>query len=206
MTPEVYVAYSILKPSLILLGALPCLLFLPILSPLIVLLAILTYFQESRRAETMITEHMEAIQSELPRFVATIEQELTSSRDVLRMLDNYRKYSSPEFTHELNILIADMRSSSYEAALIRFEAHMGTAVVSDIVRGLISVLHGDDGRMYFQMLAHDLKQVELQQLKTQAGKIPPKIRVFSFMMLVCFMLTYAVIIGYQIVQSLGNLF
>ena len=206
MTPEVYVAYSILKPALILLGALPCLLILPILSPLVVLLAILTYFQESRRADTMIAEHMAAIQSELPRFVATIEQELSSSRDVLRILDNYRKYSSPEFTRELNVLIADMRSSSYEAALIRFEAHMGSAVVSDIVRGLISVLHGDDGRMYFQMLAHDLKQVELQRLKAQAGKIPPKIRVFSFVMLMCFMLTYVVIIGYQIVQSLGSLF
>ncbi len=99
-----------------------------------------------------------------------------------------------------------MRSSSYEAALIRFEARMGSATVSDIVRGLIGVLRGDDGRMYFQMLSHDLKQVELRRLKAKAAKIPPKIRIFSFIMLACFMLTYIVIILYQIVTSMGALF
>ena len=67
-------------------------------------------------------------------------------------------------------------------------------------------MHGDDGRMYFQMLAHDLKQQELQRLKAQAAKIPPKIRVLSFAMLGCFMLTYIVIIAYQIMASLGGMF
>ena len=40
------------------------------------------------------------------------------------------------------MLTADMRSSSYEAALIRFEARMGSAIISDIVRGLIGILRG----------------------------------------------------------------
>lgn len=83
---------------------------------------------------------------------------------------------------------------------------MGSAIVSDIVRGLIGVLRGDDGRAYFQMLSHDLKQLELQRLKAKAAKIPPKIRVFSFIMLMCFMLTYIVIIVYQIITSMGALF
>lgn len=67
-------------------------------------------------------------------------------------------------------------------------------IISDIVRGLVGILRGDDGRMYFQMLSHDLKALELQRLKAKAAKIPPKIRVFSFLMLMCFMLTYIVII------------
>ena len=44
------------------------------------------------------------------------------------------------------------------------------------------------------------------RLKAKAAKIPPKIRVFSFLMLMCFMLTYIVIIVYQIINSLGSLF
>ena len=40
----------------------------------------------------------------------------------------------------------------------------------------------------------------------KAAKIPPKIRVFSFLMLMCFMMTYIVIIVYQIINSLGSLF
>lgn len=206
MTPEVYTAYGILKPSLILLGIIPCLFVLPILTPVVVVLAILTWFKESRRADELVKARMELIEGELPRFVATVHQELAASRDVLRILENYKKHAGPDFSRELDVLTADMRSSSYEAALIRFEARMGSATISDIVRGLIGILRGDDGRMYFQMLSHDLKALELQRLKAKAAKIPPKIRVFSFIMLMCFMMTYIVIIAYQIINSLGSLF
>ena len=72
--------------------------------------------------------------------------------------------------------------------------------------GLIGVLRGDDSTVYFQMLAHDFKQIELQRLKAQAQKIPPKIRVFSFVMLVCFLLTYLAIICYVALESLGGMF
>ena len=135
MTPQVYTAYSILKPCLILLGIIPCLLILPILSPLIVVLAVLTWFKESRRADELVKARMELIEGELPRFVATIHQELAASRDVLRILENYKKHAGPDFGRELDVLTADMRSSSYEAALIRFEARMGSAIISDIVQG-----------------------------------------------------------------------
>lgn len=53
MTPEVFTAYTVLKPCLILLGVIPCLLILPILTPLVVVLALLTYFKESRRADEL---------------------------------------------------------------------------------------------------------------------------------------------------------
>jgi hypothetical protein len=104
------------------------------------------------------------------------------------------------------VLTADMRSSSYEAALTRFEARFNSPMLSDVVRGLIGVLRGDDSAVYFQMLSHDFKALELQRLKGRAQKIPPKIRVFSFVMLMCFLLTYMVIIAVQIMDSLGTMF
>ena len=112
----------------------------------------------------------------------------------------------PEFTAELDVLTADMRSSSYEAALVRFEGRIASPMLSDITRGLIGVLRGDDGRLYFQMLSHDLKQQELQRLKAKAAKIQPKIRVFSFIMLACFMLTYVVVLAMVILDSMALLF
>ena len=56
------------------------------------------------------------------------------------------------------------------------------------------------------MLSHDMKQLELQRHKAQAAKIPPKSRVYSFVMLVCFMLIYIVVILMQILTSMGGLF
>jgi hypothetical protein len=206
MTPEVYIAYTLIKPGTVLLGVIPCLLILPLLSPVMVLLAILLYFKESRKAEEKVAARRDKIEAELPRFVATIEQELETSRDILTILENYKRHAGSDFTAELDVLTADMRSSSYEAALIRFEGRIGSPMLSDIVRGLISVLRGDDGRIYFQMLSHDMKQLELQRLKAQAAKIPPKIRVFSFIMLVCFILIYIVVIALQLLTSLGGLF
>lgn len=205
MTPEVYLAYTILKPAAALLAVIPCLLNIPLLSPIVVLLAILLYFKESRKADEMVAERREKIEGELPRFVATVEQELGASRDVLTILENYKRHAGPDFARELDVLTADMRSS-YEAALVRFEGRLASPMLSDIVRGLIGVLRGDDGRIYFQMLSHDMKQLELQRLKAQAAKIPPKIRVYSFVMLVCFMLIYIVVILMQILTSMGGLF
>ena len=172
MTPEVYLAYTILKPAAALLAVIPCLLIFPLLSPIVVLLSILLYFKESRKAEEKVTERREKIEGELPRFVATVEQELGASRDVLTILENYKRHAGPDFARELDVLTADMRSSSYEAALVRFEGRLASPMLSDIVRGLIGVLRGDDGRVYFQMLSHDMKQLELQRLKAQAAKDP----------------------------------
>ena len=199
-TPEEFISSAILKSGLIAILIIPCLMILPLTAPILMFLSIIIYFKEIRKADEILKIKKEKIEVELPRFVATITQELKASRDVLSMIENYKKNAGEEFADELDILTADMRSSSYEAALTRFEARINSPMLSDITRGLIGVLRGDDGSMYFQMLSHDMKQLELQRLKAQAMKIPPKIRVFSFVMLMCFLMTYMAIIVYEIIQ------
>lgn len=206
MTPEVYQAYALTKAGAVLLGIVPCLLVFPLLSPVLVFMAVMVYFKETQKADERLKAKRGQIESELPRFVSTVEQELKSSRNVLGMLENFKRNAGPVFSGELDVLVADMRSSNYEAALVRFEARLNSPMLSDVVRGLVGVLRGDDGAMYFQMLAHDFKQLELQKLKAEAQKIPGKIRVFSFLMLMCFLLTYLAIIGYVILTSLGGMF
>lgn len=206
MTPEVYQAYALTRAGAVLLGIVPCLLVFPLLSPVLVFMAVMVYFKETQKADERLKAKRGQIESELPRFVSTVEQELKSSRNVLGMLENFKRNAGPVFSGELDVLVADMRSSNYEAALVRFEARLNSPMLSDVVRGLVGVLRGDDGAMYFQMLAHDFKQLELQKLKAEAQKIPGKIRVFSFLMLMCFLLTYLAIIGYVILTSLGGMF
>jgi tight adherence protein C len=205
-TPEEFIAVAIIKSGLVILGVIPSLIILPLLAPILLFLAVLIYFKEIKKADEKLSVKREKIEIELPRFVATITQELKASRDVLAILENFKRNAGKNFANELDILTADMRSSSYEAALTRFEARINSPMLSDITRGLISVLRGDDGAIYFQMLAHDMKQLELQRLKAKAMKIPPKIRVFSFIMLMCFLMTYMAIIGYEIIRSLNGMF
>lgn len=205
-TPEEFIASAFIKAGLIVLGIIPCLLVLPLIAPIILFLAILIYFKEIRKADEKLYVKRTNIESELPRFVSTLTQELKANRDVLGMIEKYKSNAGEVFASELDVLTADMRSSSYEAALTRFEARINSPMLSDLTRGLIGVLRGDDGAVYFQMLAHDMKQLELQRLKAQAMKIPPKIRVFSFIMLMCFLLTYIAIIVFEILNSMSGMF
>lgn len=206
VTPELFTAQAIVKAGAIALGIVPALVVLPLLAPFLLILAIIVYFKEIRKADEVLADKRNRIEQELPRFVATVTQELKASRDVLSMIENFKKNAGTDFAAELDVLTADMRSSSYEAALTRFEARFNSPMLSDITRGLIGVLRGDDGAVYFQMLSHDMKQLELQRLKAQAMKIPPKIRVFSFVMLMCFLLTYMSIIVFQIITSFSEMF
>ena len=205
MTPETFTALALLKSLCIALLAIPCAFIFPLVIPFVIILAVAVYFRETGKADAKMREKREAIEQELPRFVVTVEQELKTSRDILAIMENFKKHAGVHFAYELDVTCADMRSSSYEAALTRFEARIGSAQLSDVVRGLVSVIHGDDSAVYFKMLSHDFKLIELQRLKSQAQKIPPKIRVFSFGMLMLFLLTYLFVMGMQLIDSLGTM-
>jgi tight adherence protein C len=206
LSPETYIARAWVKPGMVLLTIPFALMFLPILAYAALFLSIMVYFKEIKSAEESVKKRREAIENELPRFAMTMEQELKASRDVLRILETYKKNAGSAFRNELDITTADMKSGSYEAALSRFETRVGSTMLSDVVRGLLSVLRGDDGRVYFQMLSHDFKLLEIQKLKLLASKRPGKVRKYSFFMLGCFVLMYMAVMAVEIVKALSGLF
>ena len=206
MTPECYQANAIVRALLIGLLIIPCMLIIPVISAAVLVLAVLVYFKEYQKAEKQLTAKKDEIEAELVRFVNTVEQELHTNRDVLSILEGFKKNTTPAFAKELGITCADMRTGGYEVALMRLESRVNSPQLSDAVRGLISVIRGDNGIMYFEMLSHDFKQEELRKLKSHAQKIPGKIRVFSMILLLCFLATYFVIIAVQVIQSIGIMF
>lgn len=206
MTAELYVSQAIVKAALVLACAIPCLLVVPILSPAFIIIGVAIYFSESTKADKLITARRQEIEYELPRFVATLTQELQASRDVLSMLETYQKNAGVALKNELAITTSDMRTGNFEGALTRFEARVSSAMLSDVVRGLVGVLRGDDGVTFFRMLSHDMKQLEIQRLKKLALERPPKIRKYSFMLLACMLLLYMGVMGYQILGTMSGIF
>lgn len=106
MTPEEYTAFAIVKAAAVMLGVLPCLFLFPLLALVVILLAVMVYFKEIRRADEKLSGKRDEIESELPRFVATITQELANSRDVLSMVEHYKQNAGATFAAELDILTA----------------------------------------------------------------------------------------------------
>jgi Flp pilus assembly protein TadB len=164
------------------------------------------YFKASKGVADKIKEKRRRIEYELPRFVSHIEKTLKHNRDVLYILDSYQKNAGDELKHEIGITVADMRSGNYEAALTRFESRVGSSMLSDVTRGLIGVLRGDETEAYWTGLAVKFSDYQRQLLKQQAQKVPGKVKRLSMCLLFCFMLIYIVVIGMEIVNSIGVLF
>ena len=206
MSPEMHIANSLVKSMLIGLMAVPMLFIFPLLAPIIIALAVMTYFKASKGVADKIKEKRRRIEYELPRFVSHIEKTLKHNRDVLYILDSYQKNAGDELKQEIGITVADMRSGNYEAALTRFESRVGSSMLSDVTRGLIGVLRGDETEVYWSGLAVKFADYQRQNLKQQAQKVPAKVKRLSMCLLFCFMLIYIVVIAMEIVNSIGILF
>lgn len=205
-TPEQFVAENIVRAGMVAVLAVPVAFVSKFLAVLLLVAAVLFYRLGSMTLRKKIGARRARIELELPRFVANIEKTLPHSRDVLAMLESYRVGAGEEFGRELDITVADMRSGNDEAALTRLEARVGSSALSDVVRGLIGILHGEDNGVYWVNLSLKFSEAGRQNLREQAGKVPKRVRRLSLVLLGCFFLIYIVVIGEVLLNSLGGLF
>lgn len=206
IAPEFHIANAIIKAGICGMIAVPAFFVFPLIAPVIVTLAFAMYFRESKSIQSRIKKRRESIENELPRLVFTIQKTLTHSRDVLGILESYRQNAGPILKSELDITVADMRSGNYESALTRLENRVGSAMLSDVVRGLISILRGDDTKTYWSTLSVKFSDYQRQHLKQQAQKVPGKVKRLSMVLLFCFIAVYLVVIITEIMSSLGAMF
>ena len=206
LTPEAYTARAWVTAAAVGLCAIPMAFLMPLLSPVLVGLAVALWFSTYYAAFDFVRKRRKLIEAEIPRFALSIGQILENDRDVLKMLTSYRRVAGRDFAAELDQTIADMKTGNYENALLRFETRIGSPMLSDVVRGLIGVLRGDDQRMYFKMICFDMRQIEQNNLKKEAAKRPRKIQRYSMMMLVCIMIIYLVVLCTEVINSLGVFF
>ena len=206
LTPEAYTARAWVTAAAVGLCAVPMAFLMPLLSPVLVGLAVALWFSTYYAAFDFVRKRRKLIEAEIPRFALSIGQNLENDRDVLKMLTSYRRVAGRDFAAELDQTIADMKTGNYENALLRFETRIGSPMLSDVVRGLIGVLRGDDQRMYFKMICFDMRQIEQNNLKKEAAKRPRKIQRYSMMMLVCIIIIYLVVLCTEVINSLGVFF
>ena len=182
-TPEQFVAENIVRAGTVAVLAVPVAFLSKFLALLLLVVAILLYRLGSMTLRKKIGARRARIELELPRFVANIEKTLPHSRDVLAMLESYRAGAGEEFGRELDITVADMRSGNDEAALTRLEARVGSSALSDVVRGLIGILHGEDNSVYWANLSLKFSEAGRQNLREQAGKVPKRVCLLLFVFL-----------------------
>lgn len=206
LTPEAYTMKAFLSALLTGLLGIPFFLFMPLMGFLLFGLAVMMWFSTYMKAFDIVKKRKKLIEAELPRFAVSIQQGLATDRDVLKLLTSYRRIAGPHLGQELDTTIADMKTGNYENALLHFQNRIGSTMLSDIVRGLIGTLRGDDQQMYFKMLVFDMRQIEQNNLKKEAQKRPKQMQKYSMMMLFCILLIYVVVLSVEVVGSLGAFF
>ena len=205
ITPERYVADALTKALLIAVFAIPAFFVFKIAAALILLIAVLIYFKEYTALSSKIKARSRRIEYELPRFVGAIEKTMQHSRDVIYILESYKETAGDELRSELEITIADMRSGNIEIALTRLETRVGSAMMSDVTRGLVALNRGDDNRVYWGQLSMKFSDYQRQILRQKADEIPKKVKKLSMALMFCFILIYVSVIGYVLVNSFGSI-
>lgn len=206
LTPECYTMKAFLTAAATGLLGVPFFMVMPLMGLLIMGLAVMIWFSTYYKAFDLVKKRRRLIEAELPRFAVSIQQGLATDRDVLKLLTSYRRIAGPHLGQELDTTVAGMRTGNYENALLHFQNRVGSTMLSDIVRGLIGTLRGDDQQMYFKMLVFDMRQIEQNNLKKEAGKRPKQMQKYSMMMLFCILLIYVVVLSVEVVGSLGAFF
>lgn len=194
-SPEFYIAKSISDGILIAVFAVPMLWIMPVASICCIVGGVLIYFQSMKRADRIIKQKRENIETDMVLFASTICQSISTSRDVMKIFQSFRNVCGDIFRHELDVTIADMKTGNYEEAIKKLDERVNSSDLSEIIKGLLSVMHGDDQRIYFEMLTKDLMTKEKENLKKEARKRPEKMNGVSVFMVICFltMFMYAVI-------------
>ena len=206
LTPECYVAKAWVIAGTVALCAVPMAFLIPLMVPVLIGLAVALWFSTYYTAFDYVKKRRKRIEKEIPRFALSIGQSLENDRDVLKILTSYRRIAGKEFGAEIDQTIADMKTGNYEQALLHLEARVDSPLLSDVTRGLIGVLRGDDQRMYFQMITFDMRQIEQNDLKKEAAKRPRLIQRYSMMMLLCIIMIYMVVLCVEVFDSLGVFF
>ena len=206
LTPESYTIKAFLTTLVTALAGLPLFFIMPLMGSLVIGLAVLMWFSTYYKAFDLVKKRKKLIEAELPRFAVSIQQSLSTDRDVLKLLTSYRRIAGSHLGQELDTTIADMKTGNYENALLHLQNRVGSTMLSDIVRGLIGTLRGDDQQMYFKMLVFDMRQIEQNNLKKEAAKRPKQMQKYSMMMLFCILLIYVVVLSVEVIGSLGSFF
>ena len=122
------------------------------------------------------------------------------------MIENYYENAGENLKRELKITAADIRSGNEIEAIKRLESRVGSAMMSDVCRGLISIVEGGDTLFYWQSLSLKFSDIQRQYLLRKANKAPNRVNRLSMALFICFMALYIVVVLLSIADSFNVLF
>lgn len=206
-SPEMFVANALAQAILISSTCLFMVLLNPILGVgLTAACCFALYSRQEKKLQREMDERKQKIERELPQFASTIRQNLTTTRDVVSILQTYRKICGPALRAEIDHTLNDMVTGNPERALKALESRVASPKLGQLTRGLVSVLRGDDQRMYFDMLASEYRKAQNEEITKELLKRPQQLNKYMALLFGCFLFMTFVAIGLFIMQQITIIF
>lgn len=176
-TPQEYYAKAFLSAFL---GILIAVLAMSMNSPILIiaglLLAVYLFLKNIEQVKDTLKNKYALIEHEIPMFIRSVESSLHSDRDIIHAVERFNRIASPAMKSELEILLADMRSSNIPKALARFDARLNSPEISRLVAALTEMDRGIDQTLTLQYLAKDMTVMHRQQIQRELDKRPGKMK------------------------------
>lgn len=156
--------------------------------------------------EKKMKARREAIEWELPQFSETVLQSLSHTRNVIEILESYRKICGPALKHEIDQTINDMRTGNHETAIKNLAGRINSGSFTQLAQGLIGLLRGDDQISYFQIITKDFSRAQQELIKKELLARPDKLTVNNALLLAGMILMLLVAIGGYLMDTSAGLF
>lgn len=140
------------------------------------LMSVYLFFKNYDEVKDILKNKNEMLEDEIPTFVRSIESGLHTDRDIIRCFERYKKIASPAMASELDIVIADMQSSSVTQGLMRFDNRLNSPEISRLCAALIEVDRGIDNSLTLQYLAQDMTTMHRQLILRELDKRPGQMK------------------------------
>lgn len=206
ISPELYIMQAVVSSAALFL--ILCLLVL--INPMVILFAaiIAVYFcrDQLSYANRVIEKKRQDIEKSLPHLTSIISNSLKINRDVYGILNSYKEICDMSFADELTITLADMKTGSYEAGLIKLATRVNSTQLSRVIRGLLAVVRGEEQTVYFDILHNDLVKNEKELARKKIQLRPMKLSPYSLVLMVLCALFFLFPMGNQILEDIMPLF
>lgn len=140
------------------------------------LMAVWLFFKNFDQVKDTLKGKFSELEGEIPTMIRSIKSSLESDSDVIRAFEKYERVASPAMVSELNTLINDMKSTSVEKALMKFDSRMNNTHVTRLCATLIEMERGIDSTMSMQYLAQDMTVLSRQNIQRELDKRPGQMK------------------------------
>lgn len=172
----------------------------------VVMVCFMLHGQVVSKLEKDMAARRRHIERELPQLAGTIQQSLQSTHDVVAILTSYRKVCGPALAGEIDRTLNDMLTGNQERALRALESRVASPQFGQLTRGLVSVLRGDDQRIYFEMLAAEYRKTQNEEVAQELQKRPEQLYPNMGMLFGCLVLMIIASLGVDLMNQMQVLF